>query len=177
ESDMVNENKLNLDESSARALVSVIMIFRDEERFIKHAIESVFAQVYNDWELLLVDDGSRDGSPLIARDYERRFPRKVRCLEHPEHESRGMSASRNLGINEAKGELIAFLDADDLWLPEKLEEQVAILDSHPEAAMVYGATQYWYGWTGDPEDEARDFVSRLDIEANKLVRPPLLVNS
>src|SRR5690349_19072164 len=107
---MVSAHKLHIDESQSRPLVSAIMIFRDEERFIQQAIESVFAQVYDEWELLLVDDGSQDGSTQIARDFARRFPRKVRCLEHPYRESLGMSASRNLGIDEAEGELIAFLD-------------------------------------------------------------------
>jgi glycosyltransferase involved in cell wall biosynthesis len=172
---MISAPKPHIDES--QPLVSAIMIFRDEERFIRQAIESVFAQAYDEWELLLVDDGSQDGSAQIARDYARRFPQKVRCLEHPHRESLGMSASRNLGIDNAKAELIAFLDADDVWLPDKLAEQIAILRSYPEAAMVYGATQYWYGWTGDAKDEARDFVARLDVEPETLVRPPLLVNS
>jgi glycosyltransferase involved in cell wall biosynthesis len=70
---------------------------------------------------------------------------KVRYLEHPGHENRGMSASRNLGITHAKGEYIALLDSDDVWLPHKLQQQVAILNSHPEAIMVYELSEYWHG--------------------------------
>jgi glycosyltransferase involved in cell wall biosynthesis len=161
---------------SSEPLVSVIVIFLNAERFIGEAIESVFAQTYDNWELLLVDDGSSDGSTRIAVDYAERHPEKVRYLEHPEHRNRGMSASRNLGICHAKGEYIAFLDADDVWLQRKLEEQVAILGSHPGAGMLYGNTEYWYSWTGEPEDAHRDFVPGLGIKADTLYEPPTLLS-
>ena len=86
-----------------------------------------------------------------------------------------MSASRNLGIRSARGGFIAFLDADDAWLPHKLAEQVAILNSQPEAAMVYGAIQWWHSWTGKPEDAARDFIPELNVQPDRLIRPPKLL--
>src|SRR5215212_3401935 len=135
---------------SSKPLVSAIVAFSDAERFIEEAIESVFAQTYDNWELLLVDDGSTDGSTRIALGYAERYPSKVRYLEHPGHQNRGTGASRNLGIEHAKGEYVAFLDADDVWLEHKLGQQVAVLNSHPEAGMLYGATHYWYTWTGNP---------------------------
>jgi glycosyltransferase involved in cell wall biosynthesis len=156
-------------------LVSVVIIFLNAGKFIGEAIESVFAQTYNNWELLLVDDGSSDSSTQIALSYAERHPGKVRYLEHAEHQNRGMGASRNLGVHHAKGEYIALLDADDVWLPHKLEQQVAILDSHPEAAMVYGKSQYWHGWTGDPEDVQRDTIPELGVQANTLFEPPDLL--
>src|SRR5918999_1055965 len=116
-------------EMSSKPLVSVIMIFLNAEKFIEEAIESVFAQTYDSWELLLVDDGSTDDSTDIALRYAQQNPERVRYLEHDSHLNRGMSASRNLGITHAIGEYIAFLDADDVWLPHKLEQQVAILSS------------------------------------------------
>jgi glycosyltransferase involved in cell wall biosynthesis len=155
-----------------------VMIFLNAEKFIEEAIESVFAQTYDNWELLLVDDGSTDDSTQIALRYAERYPEKVRYLEHPGHRNRGMSASRNLGIGQAKGEYIGFLDADDVWLPHTLEQQVAILNSHPEAGMVYGSSLYWFGWTGNPEDsqrDFRDFVEECGVEPNTLIEPPELL--
>src|SRR6185369_4754962 len=144
------------------------------ERFIEEAIASVFAQTYPHWELLLVDDGSTDGGTAIARGYAARHPDRVRYLEHPGHANRGMSASRNLGIAAARGAYVAFLDADDTWLPGKLTAQVALLHTHPEAAMVYGRTLIWHGWTGRPEDVARDHVLDLGVPPETLVAPPRL---
>src|SRR5215212_3944019 len=123
-------------EMSSKPMVTAIIIFFNEERFIREAIESVFAQTYDNWELLLVDDGSTDGSTQIALDYAHQYRAKVRYLEHPGHQNRGMSAARNLGISYARGQYVAFLDADDVWMPHKLHQQVEILDSHPEAAML-----------------------------------------
>jgi glycosyltransferase involved in cell wall biosynthesis len=80
-----------------------------------------------------------------------------------------MSASRNLGMQYARGRFIALLDADDVWVPEKLAEQVQLLDAHPDAAMVYGPGLYWHGWTGRVEDQGRDFVQPLGVLADALV--------
>lgn len=160
---------------NSKPLVSTVMIFFNEERFFPEAIESVFAQTYKNWELLLVDDGSTDGSTEIALRHAQQYPGKVRYLEHDGHRNRGASAARNLGISNAKGEYIAFLDADDVWLPQKLERQVALLNSQPEAAMLCGATQWWYSWTGNPEDTKLDHIRTLSVKPNTLVRPPKLL--
>jgi glycosyltransferase involved in cell wall biosynthesis/SAM-dependent methyltransferase len=156
-------------------LVSVIIIFLDEERFVQEAIESVFAQTYGHWELLLVDDGSRDASTQIARRWAEENPGQVHYLEHEGHRNRGMSASRNLGLQHARGGYIAFLDADDIWLPAKLERQLAIMQSEPAAAMVCGPVQWWYSWTGNADDAQRDFVVAPSCPTSTLVRPPQLL--
>lgn len=160
---------------SSNPLVSGIIIFLNAEKFIEEAIESVFAQTYNHWELLLVDDGSTDGSTAIAQHFAEKYPDKVRYLEHKGHQNLGMSAARNLGVRNAKGKYIAFLDADDVWLPLKLKQQVAILESKPEAAMLYGRTQFWYSWTGNPQDLKRDRMTELGVQPNTLVKPPTLL--
>jgi glycosyltransferase involved in cell wall biosynthesis len=156
-------------------LVSCIMIFWNAETFIQEAIESVFAQKHERWELLLVDDGSTDRSTLIARGVARQWPDRVRYLEHQGHRNLGMSVSRNLGIAHAAGRYVAFLDADDVWLPNKLTAQVALLEAHPEAGMVYGPTQYWYSWTDNPADRSRDVVGDTGVAPDSLVRPPALL--
>lgn len=141
---------------SNRPLVSAIIIFRNEERFIQEAINSVFSQTYDHWELLLVDDGSSDQSSELAQRYAAQYPEKVRYLEHPGHENRGMSASRNLGVRSARGKYLSYLDGDDVWLPKKLKEQVAILEMHSEADMVCAPLQMWFSWTGAPKDRHLD---------------------
>jgi glycosyltransferase involved in cell wall biosynthesis len=160
---------------SNRPLVSVIVGFLNAEEFIQEAIESVFAQTYDAWELLLIDDGSTDGSTAIARRYAGQYTGRVRYLIHEDHRNHGVSASRNLGIRNAIGAFVAFLDADDVWLPSKLERQVAILMAEPNAAMVYGLSRWWYSWTGNPQDRRRDFVHQLGIPPNKLIEPPNLL--
>ena len=155
--------------------VSGIIIFLNAEKFIQEAIESVFAETFDDWELLLVDDGSTDASTAIARRFADQCPDKVRYLEHNGHQNRGMSASRNLGVRHARGEYVAFLDADDIWLPHKLEQQVPILDAQPKAAMLYGPTQHWFSWTGKFEDRENDYLTPLGIQPNTLIEPPALL--
>jgi glycosyltransferase involved in cell wall biosynthesis len=158
-----------------KPLVSVIIIFLNAEKFIQEAIESVIYQTYANLELLLVDDGSTDKSTNIALEFLNRYPNKVRYLEHPNHENRGKGASRNIGISNARGVYVAFLDADDIWLPQKLEYQVEILDNYPEAGMLYGNTLYWYSWSEELSGNYRDFMPDLGLQADRLVEPPQLL--
>lgn len=160
---------------SNNPLVSGIIIFLNGEKYIEEAIASIVAQTYNNWELLLVDDGSTDKSTTIAQQYAQQYPGKVRYLEHEGHQNRGMSASRNLGIKNAKGEFIGFLDADDIWLPQKLEQQVAIFNTYPNTGMVYGRTQIWCSWTGNPDDSQLDHCYDLGVQPNTLIQPPQLL--
>jgi glycosyltransferase involved in cell wall biosynthesis len=109
-------------------LVSIVMPFLNPPvAFMHAAIESVLAQSYPEWELLLVNDGSRGESVALAREYALQYPEQIRYLEHDGARNRGHSASRNVAIQQAKGEYIALLDADDLWLAGKLEEQIKIM--------------------------------------------------
>jgi glycosyltransferase involved in cell wall biosynthesis len=158
-----------------RPLVSIVIPFLNAENFIEEAILSVLAQSYEIWELFLVDDGSIDESTKIAQDYAAKHPVNVRYLEHAGHQNLGKSASRNRAIQSASGKYVAFLDADDVWLSNILEDQVTILESHPEAAMVYGPIQWWYGWTGEPEDVARDYVEEIGVPPDAVIQPPKLL--
>ena len=112
-----------------RPRVSVVLSFFNEERFLRAAIATVTDQTFADWELLLVDDGSTDASAAIAAAAEA-ADQRLRVLRHPGGSNRGLPASRNLGLQHARADLIAFLDADDSWEPQKLERQVAL---HGEA--------------------------------------------
>src|SRR6188768_4216465 len=97
-------------------LVSVITCFYNEEKFLKEAIESVLKQKYPNWEYLLVDDGSTDGSSEIAKIYAEKYSGQITLLHHEGKANKGLSPSRNLGIEYSKGDLICFLDADDVYL-------------------------------------------------------------
>ena len=157
--------------ADARPVVSVIMPFLDVARFLDEAIESVRAQTYPRWELLLCDDGATDGSSDIARRWAELDPARIRHLQHADGATHGASATRNLGIAHARGEVIALLDGDDTWFPTKLEEQLAILAERPDADALYGVTELWYGWTGAPEDAARDSRPSGGIPSNTLLAP------
>jgi len=139
--------------SDHNPLVSVITPFYNEEKFIEETIQSVLNQTYQNWELILVDDGSTNNSTDIARRYSQQFPEKVRYYEHSDHRNLGSSASRNKGIHNARGKVIAFLDADDILKPGYLECQIKLLTA-TQAAMICEATEYWHSWCDqNKEDE------------------------
>ena len=166
---------LDQDPDNQAPLISIVIPFRNTEKFLHEAIESVLGQSSHNWELLLVDDGSSDRSPLIASSYVKTYPKKIRMLTHDGRRNLGVSATRNLGLSQARGRYACFLDADDVFLPDKLKEEVKILEANPEAFAVCGAYQYWYGWTGSANDVGRDFTVTLGIEAERLYQPPALL--
>jgi glycosyltransferase involved in cell wall biosynthesis len=149
-------------------VVSAVTIVRDGERFLAEALESALGQSYGDLELVVVDDGSTDRSAEIAEQYVHAAPDRVRLVRHDGN--RGMSAARAVGVRVAQGDFIGFLDADDIWLPEKIAEQLAVLEGHPAAGMVYGRTQMWYSW--DANAARSDYFYDLGVEADRLY-PPL----
>lgn len=147
--------------------ISVICTFLNAEQFIEEALESVFAQDFKDWELLLVDDGSTDRSTEIARSFAARFPMRVTYLEHARRQNLGTSASRNVGMDHAKGEFIAFIDADDVWRQNKLSVQIALMEHFPDCAMVCGRVNYWESWNGGV-----DSLSQTGGLSDVILTPP-----
>ena len=112
--------------------LSVIIPAYNRAAIVPRAIRSVLAQTLEDWELIVVDNGSDDGTDLAVKAFT--DPR-IRLVRHTE--SRGPSAARNAGIRAAKGKYVAFLDSDDEWLPEKLAGDVRAFRAEPDAGMVY----------------------------------------
>lgn len=151
------------------------MPFLNCEKYIQDSIRSVLAQSYSRWELLLVDDGSTDGSTQIARLHSELYRDKITYLEHPRHENLGASASRNLGARAAKGSHIAYLDADDLWVPHKLEQQVKLLSKYPDVDMIIGATKYWYSWATPHKEGISDNIIQVGAPQNRLFEPGQLL--
>ena len=113
---------------SKKPLVSVIIPTYNRGWVIKEAIDSVLDQDFSDYELIVVDDGSDDNTPAVLAAYEKKFT----VLRQP---NKGVSAARNRDIAAASGQLIAFLDSDDLWLPQKLSTQVKFFQDHPDAVI------------------------------------------
>lgn len=113
--------------------VSVVIPTYDRSQLVRRAIDSVLAQTFRDFELLVIDDGSTDDTVQAIRRYQ--DPR-IRLIQLPEN--RGVSAARNRGLSEAAGEFVAFLDSDDEWTPEKLERQVQRFLSAPaNVGLIY----------------------------------------
>lgn len=110
----------------SKELVSIIMPSYNTSRFIAETIESVIAQTYTNWELIIVDDCSTDNTDDVVRPYL--FDERI-CYIKNEKNS-GAAVSRNRALREAKGKWIAFLDSDDLWLPEKLERQLNFMNDN-----------------------------------------------
>lgn len=113
-----------------RPTVSVVITTYNRAELCVRAVESALAQTYPNLEIIVVDDGSRDGTSERLRA---RFGTAITLISQ---ENRGVSAARNTGVAASGGTLVALLDSDDYWLPEKTEEQVRFLESHPEYGMV-----------------------------------------
>jgi glycosyltransferase involved in cell wall biosynthesis len=149
------------------AKVSVVVPFYNPGSFLREAIDSVFSQTYDNWELILVNDGSSDCSVDIARGFATAYPDKIRYVSHPDGENLGRSASRNLGLEHATGDFISHLDADDVYSTGKLQSQIDVFEAHPEAAMVFGKMLLWHSWSG-----GRDVAQRLTCPLETVLKPP-----
>lgn len=119
--------------------VAVIIAAYNFEEFVGDALESVRAQTFPDWECVIVDDGSTDGTAVVGDRYAAMDPR-IRCIRQP---NRGVSAARNAALRATTAEYVQFLDADDRLEPWKLQAHVQYLDAHPDTAIVFGNVVYF----------------------------------
>ena len=121
-------------------LISVIVPVYNVEKFIREAMDSVLAQTYPHWELLLVEDGSSDASASVIADYiEEKKESRIRLIRQPFNQ--GAARARNRGVKEALGRYIAYLDADDIWMPEKLERELSFM-KEKDAAFVFTGYEF-----------------------------------
>lgn len=156
-------------------LVSIIVPLYNMEQFLSETIESVLSQSVIDWEMLIINDGSTDKSIEIAQSFVEQYPHKIRIFHHKNIENKGANASRNLGIENAKGKFITFLDADDLFFPDTLELQLKAFAENPEADAVCGTFECWFSWSDQNNKRNRDFIVDLVLEKEKLHQPPALL--
>lgn len=112
-------------------LVSVVLTCFNGERWIGQTIQSVLNQAHRDWEVIVVNDGSSDGSQAVIEAFDDPRIRRI------QQGNRGIPGARNRGLQEAKGAFVGILDQDDLWHPEKLARQVAFMAAHAEVGVVY----------------------------------------
>lgn len=140
-------------------LISIIVPVYNVERFIEETMDCVLAQTYPRWELLLVEDRSSDGTAAVIEEYVRKKGEKrIRLIRQPEN--LGAARARNRGLKEAEGRYIAYLDADDLWVPEKLERELAFMT---EKKAAFAFTGY-------------EFVNESGRGTGKVVRVPETLN-
>jgi len=119
-------------------LVSIIMPIFNRARFLPQAIESIKAQRYEHWELLIVDDGSSDNSIELLAELTAGIKQPITIIQQ---ENQGPADARNTGIKQAKGGFFAFFDSDDLWLPHHLTDSMAAFKLHPELSWIYSACE------------------------------------
>ena len=117
--------------------ISVITPTFNSACFLPDTIESVLTQTLQDWEMIIVDDGSTDNTQEVVARYLRSHPGKIKYFRQ---DNGGTAQARNRAIRESKGEYLAFLDADDLWLPEKLAVQIPTMEAHPELCLISSET-------------------------------------
>jgi glycosyltransferase involved in cell wall biosynthesis len=120
---------------------SVVIPFYNVESYLEEAIESVLNQSYNNWEIILINDGSEDRSLDIAIKYTE-LDSRIKLFSHPKNENEGVSASRNLGIRNVCGDWISFLDADDFWKENKLELESQIINKNSDISLIYSKVEF-----------------------------------
>jgi glycosyltransferase involved in cell wall biosynthesis len=150
----------------------------NREKYLAAAIESVIAQTFRDWELVIVDDGSTDRTASIAREFERKHSERIHVLAQ---RNGGVTVARNTAIRAAGGTHFAFLDSDDLWPPTKLARQAALFAERPDLAFAYSGYLLIDG-AGRPVREVRPdprFQGRIPdllwLEDNEIVGATLMV--
>ncbi len=159
------KGRLNMSEVGSPSVSVVMPVFNGAET-IGEAIQSVFHQTYEDWELLVVDDGSTDGTLVAAHSFT---DERVRVLAGSR---RGFSWALNTGLRNARGKFLARLDADDIALPTRLETQLTFLDAHPEVALV-GALAFYRQPTGGefvpPRPGSHSEIQRFLLRDNPFI--------
>lgn len=153
---------MNLEENNQK-LVSIITPLYNAEKYIKATIDSVQNQTYKIWEMIIVDDCSKDNGPEIVKEYAIK-DKRIKFIKLSKNE--GGAVARNRAIKEAKGRYIAFLDSDDMWNPKKLKNQIKFMEENS-----YDFTYTWYEKINEEGKVINEIVKSKDkIDYNKLLK-------
>lgn len=144
---------MDIVESTESIVVSIITPLHNAESYLRQTLESIFSQTFQGWELILIDDNSTDNTIEIAHTYLERDHR-VRLIQLDQNS--GAAVARNKGIEQAKGRYLAFLDSDDLWLPDKLEKQLHFMQ---ETACPFTYTAY------EKIDKQGEYLGKVGVPA------------
>lgn len=164
--------------------ISIIIPVYNGEKFIAESIDSVLHQTYSNWELIIINDGSTDNSVRVIKSYN--YDNRIILLEHPEGINKGVSKSRELGVKAATGKFLAFLDADDIFYPNKLGEQVEILLKYDEVILTHSKVEIIHelesnfinDFSIDNQDKLYDLKDSVYwLTSNKICNSTVLIRS
>ncbi len=126
------------------AFISIITTLYNGSKLFSETADSVLGQDYKDWEWILFDDGSTDGTQEIARELAGKYSDKIFYYEHKDNSNFGTAYTRNRAIEKSKGEIISFIDQDDIWYANRLSRQNSIFKDLKDCAMIWSPALYWY---------------------------------
>lgn len=152
-------------------MVSVIMASYNYGSYIGDAIESVIKQTFADWELIIFDDGSTDGSQNIISEYCKKYPYKIKFFTHPQNINLGLMATLVESFKLIHGKYTAFLESDDKWHPDCLNLKIAELKKFPEASLVFSAIEPIYELAGT-DSKHIDYLKYSKYIGNKAASKP-----
>ena len=115
--------------------ISILIPSYNAAHFLPISIESAISQTYQDFEIIIIDDGSKDNTKELVQSFIDKYPNKIHYISQ---ENKGLSVARNVGIAQSKGDYLALLDADDKWMSCRLEEGVKVLDADNSVGLVHG---------------------------------------
>jgi len=142
--------------------VSIIIPVFNAEKYLIETIEGVLSQTFKDWEIIIINDGSSDGSLCIAESFVRSHGHAIKVLSTPDGKNLGSSMARNIGLMNSSGRYLLFLDSDDVLLPEMIERHFGILETEPiSTIMSFGPARRWSSWS--PSTRNCDSTQEFDF--------------
>lgn len=150
------------------AEITVILTSYNYAKYLGKAIDSVINQSYSDWQLIIIDDGSKDSSIDIINNYVNQFPEKIYLYTHPDNENRGIKSTYELAFSLAEGKYTAFLESDDFWNEGYLEKKTEAIKQRKNVSLVYSGLEL----VGEAHQRYIDFLDYLDFVGHRINKKP-----